>query len=128
MHPRLALLAAVSLLVAPDDVTKDSAKKELEKLQGTWVLVGAEEKGHVLTEAEAKAEDQTLLIKGDKLTLLRGKHHDTCTIRLDPSKKPAWMDLIFDGDKANHAIYSLEGDKLTICVSYKYGPNKKGSS
>ncbi len=125
MYSQLLMVAATALLAAPDDTAKEAVKKELEKLEGTWVLIGGAEKGKELTEEEAKGENESLLIKGDKVTILRGKHHGTCTIRLDPSKKPAWMDLIFNEKQANHAIYSLDGDKLTICVSHKFGPNTK---
>lgn len=44
----LSQLAMVAALIA---VAEDPTK-ELDKLQGTWVLVGGEEKGRVLTEEE----------------------------------------------------------------------------
>ena len=44
----------MALLAAADDPTKDAAKRELEKLQGTWVLVGGESSGRVHNEEEAK--------------------------------------------------------------------------
>jgi uncharacterized protein (TIGR03067 family) len=117
----LVMVTTAALVMAADDPTK----QELEKLQGTWVLVGGEEKGRVLTEKEAREEMESVVIKGDKMTILRGEDKRDCIFRLDPSKKPAWLDLIDpDGkDKVNHAIYALDGDKLTICVSKKYKPN-----
>ena len=104
-------------LVAADDPTK---------LQGTWVLVGGEEKGRVLTEEAARGERESLIIKGDTITVIRGERKGTGKFRLDPSKKPAWMDLIDPDNKnqVNHAIYRLDGDRLTICVSKKFKPNK----
>jgi len=119
------LAMAVALLAAAEDPTKDAAKRELEKLQGTWVLVGGEDKGTVLSEEDARKEKWSLVIKGDKFTMIRKKNSGICTIRLDPSKKPAWMDFVFteDGKEVNHAIYALEGDRLTICFSRKSNPN-----
>src|SRR5262249_16334623 len=104
-------------LLAADDPTK---------LQGTWVLVGGEEKGRVLTEEDARGERQSLVIKGDSITVIRGERKGTGKFRLDPSKKPAWIDFIDPDNKnqANHAIYGLDGDRLTLCVSRKFNPNK----
>jgi uncharacterized protein (TIGR03067 family) len=119
------LVMAVALLVVVEDPTK-----ELDKLQGTWVLVGGEEKGTVLTEEDARKERESIAIKGDRFTITRGDARGNCTIRLDPSKKPAHMDIVFTEEagefkgKANHAIYRLDGDRLTICVSRKFKPNK----
>jgi uncharacterized protein (TIGR03067 family) len=114
-------------VLAADDPTKDAAKRDLEKLQGTWVLVGGEEKGRVLSEKDARSEQESLVFQGDKLTIIRGEHKGSGQIRLDPGKKPAWLDLFDPSDKskANHAIYALDGDRLTICVSRKWGLNKK---
>lgn len=118
---------AVAILAAADDPTKDAVKKELMKLQGTWVLVGGEEKGRVLSEKDARSERESILFKGDKLTVMRGETKGEGTIRLNPSKKPAWIDLVDPQKKnaVNHAIYRLEGDRLTICVSQKFGPNRE---
>jgi uncharacterized protein (TIGR03067 family) len=115
----------VMFLAAPEDPTKDAAKRELEKLQGTWVLVGGEGKGNVLSEKAAREEEWSLVIKGDKFTLIRGKESGTVMIRLDPSKQPAWMNLIGIEDRSlvNHAIYTLEEDRLTICWSRGGRPN-----
>jgi uncharacterized protein (TIGR03067 family) len=115
----------VMFLPAAEDPTKDAAKSDLEKLQGSWVLVGGEEKGMVLSEEDARKEKWSLVIKDDKFTITRGKNSGTCMIRLNPIKKPAWMDLVFtkDGKEVNHAIYALDGDRLIICYSRKSNPN-----
>jgi len=115
----------VVFLVVGEDPTKDAAKRDLEKLQGTWVLVGGEAKGMVLSEEDARKEKYSLVIKGDKFSLKENKRSDTGTIRLNPNKKPAWMDFVFteDGKEVNHAIYSLDDDRLTICFSRKCNPN-----
>src|SRR5262245_59458331 len=114
------LTMAVVLLAVAEDPTK-----ELDKLEGTWVLVGGEEKGRALSEEAARREQESIIIKGDTITVIRGRNMGTGKFRLDTSKKPAWMDLIDPDNKneVNHAIYRLDGDKLTICVSRKFGPN-----
>lgn len=123
----IQVVAALSFLVTTDP-TKDPAKRDLEKLQGTWVLVGAEEKGRVIPEEAARREGESVLIKGDRLTMTRkGRTRGTGIIRLDPGKKPAWMDLLDPDDKNKviHGIYKLEGDRLTLCVSHKFRANRK---
>lgn len=69
---------------------------------------------------------KSIIIKGDTITVIRGRHRGTGKFRLDPSKKPAWVDFIDPESKnqVNHAIYRLDGDRLTICVSRKFEPNK----
>ena len=125
MSLRLVMAVAAALSQASDP-TKDPATRELAKLQGTWVMVGAEEKGNPLTPQEVKEEDWTLVVKGNTLTWLRrGKVAQRWTVRLDPKKQPATMDLIYpDGSGTNHALYSLTGDKFTLCVSKKFKPNE----
>jgi uncharacterized protein (TIGR03067 family) len=110
------LAMAVALFGVAEDPTK-----ELDKSQGMWVLVGGEEKGRVLTEEGAKKERESIVIKGDTITVIRGERKGTGKFRLDPSK-----DLIDTDNKGqvNHAIYRLDGDRLTICVSRKFKPNK----
>jgi len=123
------MIGAVTLFLAGDP-TKDPVQRDLERLQGTWVMIGGEEKGDVLTPREAKDEEESIVVKGDTFTCFRhGKKRETWTIRLDPKRKPAAVDLIYpDGQatedgKTNHAIYSLEGDQFILCVSRKFNPN-----
>jgi uncharacterized protein (TIGR03067 family) len=120
------MIAVAAVLFVAQDPTKAPAARELDKLQGTWVMVGAEEKDGALTPQEVKQEDWTLVVKGDTLTWLRrGKVAQRWTVRLDPKKQPATMDLISpDGSGTNHAVYSLTGDKWILCVSKKFKPNE----
>lgn len=127
MKYQMAILLLSGLFASGSDPTKDSVSKELEKLKGTWMLIGGEEKGRVRTEEAVQRAKQRVVINGNKLILIQGDTEGHCTIRLDPSKKPAWMDLLMTDNEGeihiNHAIYSLEGDRLIICVSRKYGSN-----
>ena len=52
LHTLMAL--TVGLLVAADAPKDEAAKKDLEKLQGTWALVSAERDGKRLPDAEVK--------------------------------------------------------------------------
>jgi uncharacterized protein (TIGR03067 family) len=94
-------------------------RSDLERLQGTWRMVG----GDVLAPEK---EEWAVAIKGDELILRRrGRQDVTWTIRLDLRRQPAGIDLIApqDASKTNHATYSLERDQLTICVSRNFNPN-----
>ncbi len=93
------------------------AKQELERLQGTWALVGLEVNGEAVPEA--KLQGTTLVIKGDKyVTHVKGNKHET-TIEVDPGKKPKAIDMYFpDGTNApklSKGVYELDGDTLKVC-------------
>jgi uncharacterized protein (TIGR03067 family) len=104
--------------------TTAGAKKDLDKLQGTWLVVTTEEGGN---EIEV-ALKETFVVKGGKMTYCRdGKVQLTMKITLAPGKAPKAMDLHFlDGKEkgmGNHAIYELDGDRLKIRMNDKFGGN-----
>jgi uncharacterized protein (TIGR03067 family) len=104
------LLVAAGTLLAPDTPT-DEAKKELERLQGTWVAT-----------VTANGQKISLICTGDKyvqkvgdMTVEEGTH------KLDPTKKPKTMDItVKEGEykgKLQLAIYELDGDVLRLCAN-----------
>jgi uncharacterized protein (TIGR03067 family) len=118
LHGTLGLLAAL-LLIAADTAKDDGAKKEMDKLQGTWKLVSGEFSGKPLAGGDLEGAEFT--IKGDKYTFKQGEMTEEGTIKVDPSKKPPTVDLAItsggDKGKAQLGIYKLEGDKFTVCFS-----------
>jgi uncharacterized protein (TIGR03067 family) len=115
MTAATSILAVVSLLSAAEPDA--AAKKELERLRGTWVMVGLEVNGENVPEA--RLQGTTLVIRGDKYTVqVKDTKHET-TIEVDPGQKPKAIDMYFpDGTNApklSKGVYELEGDTLKIC-------------
>jgi uncharacterized protein (TIGR03067 family) len=109
---RLACCTLLSLsLIAAAQENADPAK-ELKSLEGTWQVTAMEAFGK---PAPADKAPKELVIAGNKLKGL-GPDMD---IKLDPAKKPRWIDLTFKkGDKSYpiKAIYDLSGDELRLCI------------
>ncbi len=115
MKRMLLLVVSVALLLAAEP--KDEAKKELEKLQGEWVMASLEVDGKAVPQE--KLRDTTLTIKGDKyIVSVKDTKHEV-TITLDPSQKPKAIDMAFpDGGNApkiGKGIYKIDGDTLMLC-------------
>src|SRR5262245_18838494 len=92
MRPLVAaLLALASLAFAPAPFPKpDPGKEDLEKMQGSWVLSYAHNRG-MREEVSGKV---VCTIKGDVLTAtLDGKKGSTCYIKLDARTNPRSIDL-----------------------------------
>ncbi|MCS6864957.1 MAG: TIGR03067 domain-containing protein [Gemmataceae bacterium] len=85
----------------------------IELLQGTWV---SENKG---------GRQYTVTIENDSIQILETKGNestlaDPVTFQVNTNRTPYQMDLVFtSGEKMGQVrpgIYSLEGDKLKICL------------
>jgi uncharacterized protein (TIGR03067 family) len=112
----VGLLFAGVVLAAED-------KKDLDKIQGTWVRASVERDGKPAPADELK--NSKLTIKGDKYTLDDGKEKRTGTLKLDATKTPKTLDIISDSGpnkgKTLKGIYKIEDDTFTYCVA---GPDK----
>ncbi len=91
------------------------AKKELQKLQGEWLLKKVESAGKKVENIDEKV---VLEIKGNKWIFtgqLKGE-----IIALDPATDPKCLDIksVEKGRKGqvDEAIYKIDGDTLTICL------------
>jgi uncharacterized protein (TIGR03067 family) len=105
----MQVLLVLSLVLVADD------SKDATRIEGTWICVAASENGKSLGENE-----------GEKMTFKDGKVTATTrpdsqgTYKLEPSKKPKWIDFTERGE-SYECIYKLEGDRLTICLPGKAG-------
>jgi uncharacterized protein (TIGR03067 family) len=117
MTPQLLLVAAGLLLGA--DAAGD-AKKDLEKMQGDWVLVSSERDGKTLAEDQVKTmkrsvKDDTYVVTRDGQPVVKG------SFKIDPSKKPATIDALRsegeDKDKPMLGIYQFDGETYKVCFA-----------
>jgi uncharacterized protein (TIGR03067 family) len=110
----LFALVAASVPASASDLPKD-----LDKLQGTWV---------VISKASGKKNDYVpldgyrIVINGDRLTWkLKSHEDDTVKFRTDPTQKPKQLDLdIRDGKVRNRCIYELDGERLRLSIGHFY--------
>lgn len=119
MRCQVCLVLAFSLLVAADEPNKEAVDKELKKLEGTWQTVAFEHNGKTIPEENVKS--WTLEIKGDKYTMTIGNNSEEGTFKVDPSKKPATVDVKpSEGPnkgKTRKGIYRLGEDEAKVCFS-----------
>jgi uncharacterized protein (TIGR03067 family) len=95
----------------------DAAEADLKAMVGKWKV----------EKAELGGKDATAVVKDVKLELAEGGKYkldllgqkDEGTFSVDPSKKPAEMDIKGtegpNKGKTIKTIYKFEGDKLTVC-------------
>src|SRR5262245_15790509 len=120
MRVAMVGLLAAGVLTAPATAGGDAAKKDMERLQGTWTVVTMEEKGSKAPEEVLK--DIAVEIKGDRIIISeKGKLVVEFRYKLDAGKKPRAIDLThLSGDekgKTELGIYEVEGDTARFCVS-----------
>jgi uncharacterized protein (TIGR03067 family) len=111
--------------------------KELENLQGTWILVSWQQGGRPEVRAGDKPgkagrpnTDGHLKIEGDKFAFsppgAGGKAVWTGRVKIDPARQPKardWTAMVRVEDKKSEGsltgIYELKGDALTFCYGNK---------
>ncbi len=109
---KVIVLPMMAILYFPIAGEKVDAKQELKLLQGTWRVLALEVDGKAQPPEKSPKE---IIIAGNKVTGIGPE----MTMRLDPTKKPKWVDLAFKKmDKVYpiRAIYEIEGNNLKICM------------
>jgi uncharacterized protein (TIGR03067 family) len=118
---RCLALLVVGFLVAADD-PKDAKKKDLDKLQGSWIAANIEYNGEKVLGDNVK--ELKIVFEGDALTLKSDasevEKYGKATIKLDPSTTPKTFDVtISKGDEKGttfEGIYELDKDELKLCL------------
>lgn len=111
----VVLLSCMLLVInAWADEKEEAAKKELEKFQGEWKLVGQ--------------EDIFLKIKGADYEFIMDDKKEKGKFKFNPAVKPAEVDVdITEGDDAGKkqvGIYELKNDNLKFCFA-RAGQSKR---
>jgi uncharacterized protein (TIGR03067 family) len=95
----------------------DAAKKELDKLQGTWLMAALDINGK--TTPTDQFEGTTLTVKGDRYIVKVKDKTFEMLMAIDPTKTPKTIDMSYkEGPKqgqVHKGIYELEGDTFKIC-------------
>jgi uncharacterized protein (TIGR03067 family) len=114
---RFVTWAVVAGLLAAAQAPAGDAKKELDKLQGTWTVVTVEADGKPLPAEQTQT--MKLVIQGDKYTFQTGDQRVEGTYKLDPTKKPKTIDAARsdgpDKGKVLQGIYQVDGDEMKMC-------------
>ena len=118
------VIGSMSLALAPVPKLPSTV---LDKLQGRWIMTAAREKSKVIDlEGEVRFE---MIVEKDHLTISRRDEKYEFKIKLDPSKKPATIDLIIDhaknDPKINYAIYRLDKDDFQLGFNDRLRPNSE---
>jgi uncharacterized protein (TIGR03067 family) len=120
MKLRALLLVSVVLVLAADDAN-DAAKKELAKLNGTWITDSLKYNGKDFEKYKDKLKfvikDGQCTIEGSKEV---NKEYAKLTFKLDPSTTPRCADMTITAgsqkDLVIEGIYELKDDEFKICA------------
>ena len=118
MRRALLLVPVFLALLAADEPRDAAVKKELKRLQGTWVLVAYEKDGKKTPAEDLK--DIRVLIKGNRYFVQTGGQiSEQGTFKVYPGRKPKAMDSMpTEGPRKGEtvlSIYELEGDRYREC-------------
>jgi uncharacterized protein (TIGR03067 family) len=115
-------ILALALILAGDCGDDAAAKKDLDRLQGDWPVVSCEVGNHDIPSPDGP---HRLAIEGDQLAIVRnGKQPPgRLTIKLDPSKSPARIQISGPGGLTYQGIYEFDGKRLRICYNQKTRPS-----
>jgi uncharacterized protein (TIGR03067 family) len=112
----LVFLASTSGTTAAPGLKEKEEATDLKKLQGDWEVTSWEQLGQAM-DLTAKWS-----FKDDKYTLQLGANLEEGSIKLEPGKKPATIDLVITGGnckgKDQPGIYKIDGDTITFCFAW----------
>jgi uncharacterized protein (TIGR03067 family) len=113
-------LGLAAVVLAASLAQGGDAKKDREKLQGTWLVKSMRIGGK---DVPPPVKDGKLTFTGDKWTQTGGGSSEKGTYKLDSTKTPKHIDVVLQLDGKDGltlpGIYRLEGDTLQIAMPAK---------
>src|SRR5262245_1049424 len=119
MRYALAILLLSALGAGGDS---EEARAEKKHLQGTWRVIGAEQKGEVAQHKDL--QEMEIIFSGDSIVVREGKTvQERFIFKLDVTQTPKAIDFTYtEGKKkgrTDRGIYQLSGNDLKICIQEK---------
>ncbi len=99
--------------------SQPASKGDLDLLQGTWQVVAIEADGRKVPDDRIQKIQLQWIVSGDKFTVHRADRPDQIgTLTLDTSANPKRLTVALGSTPPLRiqAIYSLEGNKLRVCL------------
>jgi uncharacterized protein (TIGR03067 family) len=114
-HKAVVCIAVCGSGLSLGAAQEDAAKKELQRLQGTWKILSSEQVGKKVSLKDLGIDQ--IVVKDDRMTLrASGKGVAEYRITVDPAQKPMAMDWLNEKAKSSlPAIYAQEGKELRLC-------------
>jgi uncharacterized protein (TIGR03067 family) len=103
---------------------KPTAKSELKKIMGTWMVTKVEFDGQERTDAEKRA----FVFDGNVMIMkYNGNKHAEAKLTFDPNKNPKTVDILWvisgQGGKSLGIYRWTEDGELEICYNQSRGPD-----
>jgi uncharacterized protein (TIGR03067 family) len=112
----MILAVAAGLLLAAD-AKDDAVQKEFKLFEGTWKVASLEIDG--AKQAEDVYKEWKLVCKGENFTFDDGNMASKGVFKIDPSKKPKTLDIIFkEGGNQGMTmlgLYEIDGETFRAC-------------
>ena len=120
----ITLMLPLLLVTGPDN-PQDAVKKELDQLQGDWVMLTGEHDGAAMPPTMVETARRTA--RGNETTItIGGQVFLKAGFTIDPTKNPKTIDYdVKEGPNAGKrmkGIYEIKGDQVKFCFS---GPEKE---
>lgn len=117
------LSGVLGLLMAGAATQAEKPTRDIEKMQGKWIIVSVEVNGTHMAKDKLREAPGALTLNGNHYTLTFGDITNTGTFKLDPKIKAVNV-VPGDGpnkDKVFAGVYAIEGDRLKTCFDVNGG-------